>query len=440
MDQEVGLRCRAEKDEPFLPETLAQWKTLWTMTPRGVSAVYLVWQHLSGVFLNRGYELYVPRKNHDTDMFFSQVYPPGCVDSTFPGNGVNLEDTHSTFGLRRYVEPYCPPPFDWPATTESGHETMIKVVSDGRDAAGLCELRILKHLARDDKRRDPRNRTLPVIEFVEHEQYTFAVFPRWTYYIESDIKTPRTAIECCTQVTEGLAFLHENRIAHLDVYQSRFQFNFFGFVPDGFHPVAEHLPVKYGLVEFGASVFMDGSLDALVPPRPDLMILARKPAPEFSSGQPFDPFAADVWQMGMFMLEHFYDLTGFTPQFLPILQAMTCLPDARISMAEAHRRLRSLRDAWRDDPDPYVLDRYSRPVNKYTGTYLNIYRERLGKVTVPADDEETCALRDSMRRCQLVHKLDSASIFRYGHMLQVDPDGDFSIGWVHGNNVHTARQ
>ncbi|TRM58823.1 kinase-like domain-containing protein [Schizophyllum amplum] len=433
MDQEVELRYRAEKDEPFLPETLAQWKTLWTMNPRGVSAVYLVWQHLSGVFLNRGYELYVPRKNHATEKFFPQVYPSGYVDSTFVESAAIMGNGYCTFESRRYVEAFNPRSVFWAATNKSGHEFIIKAVYDGRDAAGLRHLRILAYLARDDVQLDPRNRTVPVVELVEHEQYTFAVFPRWTKYVESDIKTPSTAIECCVQLTEGLAFLHENRIAHLNISPDNVMFNFFGYAIPGYRPIAEHLPVKYGFVDFGESEFLDGSRDAFAPPRPTS--IRRTRAPEVNSGQPFDPFVADVWQMGMFMLVQFYDLTGFTREFLPILQAMLCLPEDRISMADAHQRLKSLRDAWRNDRDPYVLDRHSRQINKYTGTYLNVYRDCSGTVTLPANDEEACMLRDDMRRCCWIDSAYHAGAFRYGHMLQVDADREPSIGWVHGTNA-----
>ena len=113
----------------------------------------------------------------------------------------------------------------------AGKEFFIKVISDGQNVKGVNELRILEYLNRPDIRSDPRNRTVPVIEYIKHEQYTFAVFARWTDFPYDEIKIPMTAIESCTQVTEvrrelfhshlvahchqGLAFLHEKRIAHL---------------------------------------------------------------------------------------------------------------------------------------------------------------------------------------------------------------------------------
>ena len=124
--------------------------------------------------------------------------------------------------------------------------------------------------------------------------------------------------------------------------------NFFGFVDPSLSPVVEYFPIAYGLIDFGESVFLDPR-SSLAPPRD----YAPRPtsASEVSSGEPFDPFAADVYQTAMFLLEQFYvllshyfycqteltsaqDLTWLDPQFLAILQAMTASPpSARISMA-----------------------------------------------------------------------------------------------------------
>lgn len=79
--------------------------------------------------------------------------------------------------------------------------------------------------------------------------------------------------------------------------------NFFGFVDQSLSPVVEYFPVSYGLIDFGESVFLDGP-SSLAPPR----TYATRPtsAPEVSSGEPFDPFAADVYQTARFLLEQFY--------------------------------------------------------------------------------------------------------------------------------------
>ena len=80
--------------------------------------------------------------------------------------------------------------------------------------------------------------------------------------------------------------------------------NYAGHIIPAMKPLGEHLPVKYYLIDFGPSILLEESSGPLVPP----LRLAphRTSAPEVDSGDPFDPFAADVYQTAVFMLEHFY--------------------------------------------------------------------------------------------------------------------------------------
>ncbi|KAL1743487.1 kinase-like domain-containing protein [Schizophyllum fasciatum] len=388
------LQAAVNEDKPFLPTHLAHWRELCMMTPRGISSTYLVWAYLSATFERRGYELYVPRKLAGSRIC-SMIYPAGYVDSVYPADGKYNYGPYGVLGSPRYVCPFYATAAVWAANNDAGDEFILKVVSDGEDPKGLNELRILQYLTRADARADSRNHAVPSIEFIEHERYTFAVFSRWTDFPESEIVTPMTAIECCAQITEGLAFLHEKRIAHLDISIENFMINVFGYIHPSFAPSVEFLPVKYGIIDFGESVFLDANSESLAPPRD----YAPRPtsAPEVSSGLPFDPFAADVYQTAFFMLEQFYDLTGFTPDFLNILHAMTRPVHERISMAEAARQMSTLRDSWRDDAHPEIINAIGRPQNKYTRTYLNARRPFPGSMTMPANDAEAMALRERMR-------------------------------------------
>ncbi|TRM61566.1 kinase-like domain-containing protein [Schizophyllum amplum] len=428
------LQHLAENNEPFLPRTLSLWKEMY-MLDRGsnLNCIHLVWKYLSNVFLSHGYELYVPRKHLDSDTFSTMVYPAGYMESIYGVDGTQCaQDDCGTLGSDRYMCSFYPYAAVWPARNKSGREVVIKVVSDSQDSKGLTELRVMQHLARHDLRTHPRNRTVPFLELIEHEQFTFAVLPRWTDFPQREIRIPKTAIECCVQMTEGLAFLHENHIAHLDISPENVMINFFGYAPLTLSPVVEHLPIKYAFIDFGESVFLDGHSGSLAPPRD----YAPRPtsAPEVSSGKPFDPFAADVYQTAMFMLEQFYDLTGFTPEFLSILQAMTRSPDTRLSMAEAHRSLAVLRDSWISDPHPEVLDVIQRPLNKYTKTFLNTRRPFPGSVSMPANDDEAKSLRERMQRDQQDEKRRVARWPSQTAMLRVDPIRG-TIGCVHGNHA-----
>ncbi|KAL1731816.1 hypothetical protein EV714DRAFT_248645 [Schizophyllum commune] len=432
------LEAQVQRDEPFLPKSLALWKQLDSYKPRLISSTYLAWVFLSDAFKRRGYDLYVPRKwpRSDTN-FWTMVYPVHYIAEVLPE--VDEPDRNVVLGSRRYVIPFYVPrsshQFDAIFTLtfdRSGDDFIIKLVSDGWDPKGLTELRILEHLSRPDIRAHPRNRTVPVADLLKYEQYTFAIFPRWTDFPEKEIRTPRTAIECCVQVTEALAFLHAERIAHLDVSKENIMINFFGFGDQSLSPVVEYFPVSYGLIDFGESVFLDAST-SLAPPR----TYATRPtsAPEVSSGEPFDPFAADVYQTARFLLEQFYDLTGVDSKFLTTLQAMiSSPPSTRISMAETHERFAALRASWLRDPQPDVVDIYGRPKNKYSDTYLNTWRPPPGMLSIPANDEEAKALRARMRRDRAEQqRLYGGYSFSDSGKLRVDHVAG-SIGCVDDNN------
>ncbi|KAL1695219.1 hypothetical protein GGG16DRAFT_99903 [Schizophyllum commune] len=382
------LEAQVQKGEPFLPESLALWKALDSMKPRAITSAYLAWAYLADVFKHRGYDLYVPRKDTDTT-FWTVVYPVNYIEQILPEG--EKPDRHVVLGSRRYVVPLFPYPAIWAATNQSGDEFIIKVVSDGQDPKGLTELRILEHLDQPDFRAHPRNCTVPVVELVRNEQYTFAIYPRWTDFPEKEIRTPRTAIECCVQVTE-------------DISMENIMINFFGFVDPSLSPVVEYFPIAYGLIDFGESVFLDAR-SSLAPPRD------YAPRPTSASE----------------------DLTGLDPEFLAILQAMTSSPpSARISMAEAYKRFAASQSSWFSDPDADVIDIYGRRKNKYVDTYLNTWRPPPGMLSIPADEEEAKALRERMRQDRK-EEYGRVLSFHGSGMLWVDHVPG-TIGCVVGNN------
>ncbi|KIY44916.1 hypothetical protein FISHEDRAFT_61593 [Fistulina hepatica ATCC 64428] len=105
-------------------------------------------------------------------------------------------------------------------------------------------------------------------------------------------------------------------------------------------------PVHYGLIDFGnARMFpADCPADRLFVS--DLFTGRHSMAPEVRLRQPYDPFAADVYQTAVLFFSYFYDVTAYVPGFHEVLLAMaekSLKPSDRITMAEAHRRFCELR-------------------------------------------------------------------------------------------------
>ncbi|KAL1737964.1 hypothetical protein HDZ31DRAFT_70565 [Schizophyllum fasciatum] len=105
---------------------------------------------------SRGYELYVPcTKPGSTAFSDSAVYPADYAAAYHPDLRVNA---FGLLGSRRYVCSFVPYAAVWAATNSSGDEFIIKAVSDGQNPKGLCELRILEYLSREDVVRLPEDR------------------------------------------------------------------------------------------------------------------------------------------------------------------------------------------------------------------------------------------------------------------------------------------
>ncbi|KIY44918.1 kinase-like protein [Fistulina hepatica ATCC 64428] len=236
----------------------------------------------------------------------------------------------------------------WFARTKDGIDVVLKVLSDGSDPDGLRELEILRKVSTESLKSHPDNHCVPVLEFVEHGRWTFAVMPRWTGALDADfqpIHDSEEALDFCCQVTCGLAFLHENRIAHLDISQANIMINYCG--PRNIRQnIRKRFPVRYGLIDFGNARMFPASWPA------DELLLTEAVeghphmAPEVQQGQPYDPFAADVFQTAVLFFSYFYDVTAYVPGFHEVLLAMaekSLKPSDRITMAEAHRRFCELR-------------------------------------------------------------------------------------------------
>ncbi|OSC97551.1 kinase-like protein [Trametes coccinea BRFM310] len=117
-------------------------------------------------------------------------------------------------------------------------------------------------------------------------------------------------IDFVSQMLEGLAFLHNHRIAHRDIAPPNVMMDGSSLFPNGHHPVyrtcsldliedltpllrIDH-PVKYFYVDFGLSVrFKPGASSLVVGD-----VGRDEEVPELSSTVPYDAFKADIYALG----------------------------------------------------------------------------------------------------------------------------------------------
>ncbi|KAG6819001.1 hypothetical protein H0H93_016500 [Arthromyces matolae] len=139
----------------------------------------------------------------------------------------------------------------WPARDTLGREVFIKLVS-GREPS--TELQILRMLNTESARKDHRNHTIPLLEFISFgADWVFVVMPRWPNQIfNHDFGTVLECFQCMEAIFEAFDFLHELGIVHNDVLAQNAGIN----VITNYHALfleglRDSSQVRYALYDFG---------------------------------------------------------------------------------------------------------------------------------------------------------------------------------------------
>ncbi|KAJ7854995.1 kinase-like domain-containing protein [Mycena olivaceomarginata] len=179
------------------------------------------------------------------------------------------------------------------------------------------EIAIIKYLTSPPLRKDPRNRTIPLLDIVPapHTSWSFLVMPYCRVFDYPPFHCPSEFLEAMTQFLEGLQFMHEHNIAHFDVAPQNMVMDESRVIPQGSHfarpethtGIYHHQlfswndrctvsPVKYYYIDFGLSLhFPGGRAGALT----DGTLRTFPTIPELSLTVPYDPFPVDIFQLGL---------------------------------------------------------------------------------------------------------------------------------------------
>ncbi|KAF8174898.1 hypothetical protein BJ912DRAFT_989514 [Pholiota molesta] len=290
------------------------------------------WIILRPFFQSKGYTLYNYDPQHPTRV--PDFRGPPAVDSFgLYGDRTILPSSH----MRRN-------PTIFGARDRQNRDVVIKFVDkySPDHPEGTIEYQILRFLNTPSMRSDPRNATVPALEFLEFYDWKFIVMP---FHNGCDEYVFLTAYECldfACQVLEALSFLHEHRIAHLDISQENIMMNYHGVPPPTWNfetrtklvslpDFRTTFPIKYSFIDFGNSAYF----------------LPGLPGRNVDGRFKHDPFAADAYQTRSFSTAGLGCRIIYpeVPGLLEILQDMSSLhaPD-RISMAVAATRTRVLYD------------------------------------------------------------------------------------------------
>ncbi|KAI0351967.1 hypothetical protein OH77DRAFT_1506233 [Trametes cingulata] len=209
--------------------------------------------------------------------------PEFCEDFIVSDNPDVIDATRLKDGLRVSIKP----------VRKNGQELKIaQFLSSLTDPANHC-VEVLDVL---DDPLDP-SRSLMIMQYLRP-------------YNDPEFTMLGDVVAFVTQMLEGLAFLHSQRVAHRDIAPPNIMMDGRPLFPQGHHPVwrnrsmdaiedltplhrMDH-PVKYFYVDFGLSVrFPPGSSTLVVGD-----VGRDAEVPELSSTVPYDAFKADIYALG----------------------------------------------------------------------------------------------------------------------------------------------
>ncbi|KZS87783.1 hypothetical protein SISNIDRAFT_490748 [Sistotremastrum niveocremeum HHB9708] len=261
----------------------------------------------------------------------------------------------------------------WPARTSDHRDVVIRLIRKGDE--GQEHLEVLRTLAKGERAFHAGNRCVPLLEELHLGDMTFAVFP----FLADRVDSPwfydfGEVFDFLIQALEGISYLHENLVAHLDIDIDNFLFNFAsakrctGTITSIrtfrvlMRRIAEfrkretfrsHFPVRYYLADMELCVrFAPESEPALrkVVGLPvtrvgiDPSKYGRDLVPEMAISEPYCPFRADMWQFGNMMHYMFQPSAGLLPELYALVDALKCPdPAGRPTAAQALERVRLLR-------------------------------------------------------------------------------------------------
>ncbi|KAJ7158155.1 kinase-like domain-containing protein [Mycena filopes] len=228
-----------------------------------------------------------------------------------------------------------------------GRKVVLKRVPTESD-----ELRILRYLSEPSVASNPWNRTIPILDTFLHPEdptSTFIVMPYMRKFNYPPFHCRGEFVEAMRQFLEGLQFLHDSGIAHLDIAPKNMMMEESRVVPKGSHFIKTRShdgtsdtfqwtnrcavdALQYYYIDFGISVhFPEGTTN----PSTTGLLRGFEEIPELSYTVPYNPFKVDAYQFGMMirtMIKTYPALATFR-----LLEEKMCsqIPDERPTPREA---------------------------------------------------------------------------------------------------------
>ncbi|KAF8882648.1 hypothetical protein CPB85DRAFT_1339423 [Mucidula mucida] len=288
------------------------------------------WKFLAPFFASQGYFLYVRNLENDPTLD-APSWPPPSLSQEYPYARVLRTVSHFGFPDMRL----------WGARDRLGRELVLKLIST--TSSPTPELLALQRLNTPTARSDPRNHTIPVLDFVTWGGLVFAVMPRWICAFNIRFRTLEDSIVLWEQLLEALEFCHEQRIAHCNILDQNTLVNVLpGDVVD-FGIFDLNKDCVFAFIDYGfASVVPLNMVLEDAPLRHNLRLDFRRGLQ--GRGSTCNPFEADVLFLGALMQRHIRMVPDVFPEGIQLVERMMGLHGARVpSASEALRDFRTIK-------------------------------------------------------------------------------------------------
>ncbi|KAI0332645.1 hypothetical protein GY45DRAFT_461774 [Cubamyces sp. BRFM 1775] len=196
-----------------------------------------------------------------------------------------------------------------PARTAGGVDVVIRVLAIGEQ--GNEHVEILRTVSTGPCAFYNNNHSIPVMNFLQFQDITFGIFPKVGFRVEDAYRywannSVGDVLDMILQCLEALTFIHSINIAHRDAFKDNFLVQW--------HPesmTAGHMPwsrPRVFLTDFEVAVMFPKdapSEQCRISGYPiggsypdDVKQYSRAVPPEVTSGDLYDPFKLDTWQLG----------------------------------------------------------------------------------------------------------------------------------------------
>ncbi|KAF5330293.1 hypothetical protein D9619_005334 [Psilocybe cf. subviscida] len=334
--QRVFWSIRVHRSKTTFPRTLEDWRLDNEDDPnrqfeQGMDA----WMFLQPFFASRGYTLY------DKPDVFAVMEPrpePALAPAdlrTYPYARTIPPDSHS--GVRNNYTMICDKSSLWGARDTLGRDVVIKIISNADKPTD--EWVILQRLNSLELRQDSANRTIYVIEFITFDNLiaqhfgTYQMFS-WDCAFDPPFTTVSELMEVTKAYLEALEFLHEHRIAHLDIRMHNCGMNMFAGREASRASTVMRKPedVRYIMYDFGYSSMYPADTDISSISDTRYLGFTHAPTPE----GPYNPFKADVSMMAGLLFGFVMHAVEAVPEIEPFFYRMMDLDeDTRLTASEA---------------------------------------------------------------------------------------------------------